>query len=109
MNFCLNKIFTSLPNLLKEMDDILLESEDDKAMEGVLRPMLECCRSNEVLQSRPKIDMGPEVSYTGLEISATEDCKPSREKYNALNELKEPGNLAEDILHFTYCILCCIL
>ena len=77
------------------MENTPLESEDDKTMEGVLRPVLERCRTNGVLLSRPKIDMGPEISYAGLDISATEGFKPSKEKYKALNELKEPENLSE--------------
>ena len=56
----------------KEMEDILIESEDGKTMEGVLRPVLERCRTNSVLLSRLKINIGPEVSNDGLDISATE-------------------------------------
>ena len=44
MNICLNRIFVRLQNLHKEIDDLLIESEDDKTMEGYLHPVLERCR-----------------------------------------------------------------
>ena len=61
------------------MDDLLVEGEDEKTMETYLHPVLERCRTNGVLLSRSKINMGPEVDYAGLQISAMEVCKLSKE------------------------------
>ena len=86
MNLCLNRIFVGLQNLHKEMDDLLVEAKDEKTMETYLWPVLERCRTNGVRLSRSKINTGPEVDYAGLQISATDGCKPSKEKYRALLE-----------------------
>ena len=74
MNLCLNKIFVGLQNMHKEMDDLMVEAEDDKAMEVYLCPVLERCRANDVLLLRSKKNMEPEVDYGGLQISETEGC-----------------------------------
>ena len=56
-------IFTGLPNLQKEMDNILLESENYDTMSTVMRSCLERCGLNVVVLSRPRIDCSQSVLY----------------------------------------------
>ena len=49
MNACLNRIFVRLQNLSKEMDDLFIESGDEKTMVDHLCPVLERCKTNGVL------------------------------------------------------------
>ena len=60
-----------------------------------MKPFLDQCHQNGIYLSCSKTHGGQEVEYAGLSLSATEGCKPSMEKYKALQEITAPSNLRE--------------
>ena len=80
-------IFAGLRNCMKEMDDLLLEATNEEEMVEVLKPFLDRCCQNGIYLSRSKTHGIQEVEYASLSLSATEGCRPSMEKYKALQEI----------------------
>lgn len=81
-----------VPDLIKIVDDGLLQAEDEAAMVPKFKTVLEACRRNSLTLSRPKLQWGREVEFAGHVISA-EGIKADPRKIEALAKFPAPTNV----------------
>jgi len=86
--------FATVPDLLKIVDDGLLQAPSKPVLLKAFREVLECCRKNNLTLSLPKLSMGHQVIFAGHEISQ-DGVKPEARKIDALVNFPIPQNITE--------------
>ena len=86
--------FATVPDLLKIVDDGLLQAPSKPVLLKSFREVLECCRRNNLTLSRPKLEMGHQVTFAGHEITR-DGVTPEPRKLDAITKFPTPKNITE--------------
>ena len=86
--------FAKVPDLLKIVDDGLLQAPSKPVLLKSFREVLECCRQNNLTLSRPKLDLGQQVTFAGHQITK-DGVKPEPRKIDAIVKFPAPTNITE--------------
>ena len=95
-HFCerTDRAIVNIEDLLKIVDDGLLQAPTLRVLLTTFRKVLECCRKNNLTLSRPKLQVGQSVVFAGYEISQ-DGVKPETRKKDAISKFPAPENLIE--------------
>ena len=87
-------VFRPVPDLLKIVDDALIQAPTKQELLRKFKIALECCRSNNLNLSRKKLQFGTEIEFAGHIIteSGTKPC-PARTK--AITEFPRPKDITQ--------------
>ena len=86
--------FAAVTDLLKIVDDGLLQAPTQKDLLISFRQILECCRKSNLTLSRPKLRMGQSVSFAGYELTK-DGVKPDNKRTDAIRKFPAPTNITE--------------
>ena len=82
-------ILRNVPDLLKIVDDTLIQAPTKDAALSTLRMMLECCRKNHLTLSRDKLKMGNELPFAGFLIG-DHGVRPDPRRTSAITQFPPP-------------------
>ena len=86
--------FASVIDLLKIVDDGLLQAPTQRDLLVAFRQVLECCRKSNLTLSRPKLQMGHSVEFAGYEITK-DGVKPDPKRTDGISKFPVPTNITE--------------
>ena len=86
--------FATVPDLLKIVDDGLLQAPSKPVLFKSFREVLECCRKNNLALTKDKLELAQSVIFTGHEISK-DGVRPDPRKTDAISKFPAPTNLHE--------------
>ena len=86
--------FANIPDLLKIVDDGLLQAPTKQDLLKLFRQILECCRKSNLTLSRPKLQMGQSVVFAGYEVTK-DGVKPEQRKIESISKFPVPTNITE--------------
>ena len=87
-----DEILRPVPDLLKIVDDALLQAPTKAELLRRFRLALECCRRHNLTLSVDKIEFGQEIHYAGYLLSAN-GVKPDPKRLAAITEFPQPTDL----------------
>lgn len=83
-----------VPDLLKIVDDALLQAPTKQELLRNFKITLQCCRRHNLTLARRKVKMGQEISFAGYIISDG-GVKPDPKRVVALTQFKRPKDVTE--------------
>ena len=86
--------FAKVTDLLKIVDDGLLQAPSKPVLLKSFREVLECCRKNNLTLSRSKLDLGQKVTFAGHRITS-DGVTPEPRKIEAIVKFPQPTNITE--------------
>ena len=86
--------FQGVDNLLKIVDDGLLQASTEQDLLKQFAEVLECCRKNKLTLSRSKLQFGQSVLFAGHIISK-DGVKPEPRRTDAIRKFPAPTNQSE--------------
>ena len=86
--------FASVLDLLKIVDDGLLQAPTKPVLLKSFRKVLECCRKNNISLHRHKLELGHSVVFAGHEISR-DGVRPEGKRSEAISKFPVPRNISE--------------
>ena len=87
-----------LPDVLKLVDDILVQGTDYEDLFEKLEAVLQRCREHNITLSLKKLEVGEKVNFAGFQVSA-EGVQPLPERTEAIRSFPRPENI-QDIRSF---------
>ena len=92
--FCFrtDDILSPVEDLLKIVDDCLLQAANYPDLLRKLRVALECARRGHLTLSKPKLSMGSEISFAGY-VFSDEGMKPDPRRLSAIRDFPAPTDL----------------
>ena len=87
-------ILAPVPDMLKIVDDALLQAPTKEELLKKLEVALVCCRKHNLTLSAKKMSMGQSINFAGYIISA-DGVKPDPGQVKALKDFPVPTNLTE--------------
>ena len=87
-------VFNSIENLLKIVDDGLIQASSRHDLLIKFKQVLECCRKNSLTLSKSKLQFGQSVVFAGYEISK-DGIKPLPQRTDAIKNFPVPTNISE--------------
>ena len=93
-HFCERAAFVTIEDLLKIVEDGLLQAPTLRVLLKTFRKVLECCRKNNLTHSRPKLQVGQSIVFDGYEISQ-DGVKPETTKTDAISKFPAPENITQ--------------
>ena len=95
-HFCLrsDRAFATVADLLKIVDDGLLKAPTLRDLLSTFRQVLKFCSSENLMLSRPKLQIGQSVVFAVYEISL-DGVRPEPKKTDAILKFPVPSNISE--------------
>ena len=95
-NFCerTDFAFATVLDLLKIVDDGLLQAPSKPVLLKSFREVLECCRKHNLSLCKSKLELGQSVVFAGYEISK-DGVRPQSKKTDSISKFPVPKNLHE--------------
>ena len=87
-------ILAPVPDMLKIVDDALLQAPTKEELLKKLETALSCCRQHKLTLSSKKLTMGQSINFAGYVISA-DGVKPDPGQVEALRKFPVPTSLTE--------------
>lgn len=82
-------ILSEVPDLLKIVDDCLLQAETETELLRRFRIALTCARTGKLTLSKPKVSMGSEIEYAGYIFSSL-GIRPDPKRLAAIKDFPAP-------------------
>lgn len=94
--FCFrtDEILRAVPDLLKIVDDALLQAATYDELMRKFELMLQCCRKGNLTLSKSKIEIGTKINFAGYIISDT-GVEPDPNRLKAISEFPRPKDISE--------------
>ena len=89
-----DKAFRPVENLLKIVDDGLLQASTEQDLLVQFKLVLECCRKSNLTLSKSKLQMGRSVVFAGHTIS-DKGVQPEPRRTEAIKHFPRPTNVSE--------------
>ena len=89
-----DNILSPIPNVLKIVDDALLQAPTRKQVLQKLRTALECCRKHNFTLAKKKLQLGKEIDFAGFNISST-GIKPDPKRMQAIKDFPVPKDISQ--------------
>ena len=89
-----DNVFASVEDLLKIVDDGLIQASTRHDLLIKFKAVLECCRKNSLTLSRSKLQFGQSVVFAGYQISQ-DGIKPLPQRTDAIRNFPVPTNISE--------------
>ena len=86
--------FDTVTDLLKIVDDGLIQAPTKQDLLKNFRHVLECCRKYNLTLSKSKVQMGESVLFAGYEITK-DGVKPDQKKTDGIRKFPVPTNISE--------------
>ena len=86
--------FADVLDLLKIVDDGLLQAPTRQDLLRQFRLALECCRKSNLTLSQPKLEIGQSVVFAGYDI-AKDGVKPAPKRTEGISNFPVPKNVSE--------------
>ncbi|PCJ22642.1 MAG: hypothetical protein COA94_08945, partial [Rickettsiales bacterium] len=84
--------FAPVPNLIKIVDDALIQAPTEREALRLLRIALVCSREHNITLSRKKIEAGNDISFAGYKIT-DKGVKPDESKLSAIRDFPQPKDI----------------
>ena len=89
-----NVAFMPIPDLLKEIDDLLIAQPDGEVFLSRAEEVFKICRENRITLSRKKLQAGSRVLFAGYIVS-DQGVEADPAKLESIREFRTPENLTE--------------
>ena len=83
-----------VPDLVKIVDDCLIQAPTEEEAVKKLRIALQCCREANITLARKKVELGNSISFAGYRITS-KGVMPDPKKVEALRKFPTPENVTQ--------------